>query len=85
MARYAWVTETAVAKGGLVKIEIEFRPGSEVLVRDANSQSGLWYVLGIEAFEDLGQALADAKQRRDRKILILQGQINRLRRLEFKA
>jgi hypothetical protein len=82
--RYAWVTKTALQKGGLPKIRIECRPSSQVLVRDADSRSGMWYVLGIEAFEDLGEAIADARHRRDIKIQFLQGQINRLRRLDFK-
>lgn len=82
--RYAYVTQTALSKGGLTKIRIEPRPGSNILVRDADSSSGVWYVLGIEAFEDLGEALVDARQRRDRKIKILEGQISRLHRLKFK-
>jgi hypothetical protein len=82
--RYAYVTQNALSKGGLTKIRIEPRPGSNVLVRDADSISGVWYVLGIEAFEDLREALVDARQRRDRKIKILEGQISRLHRLKFK-
>jgi hypothetical protein len=81
--RYAYVTRDALAKGGLVKIRIEPRPGSGVLVRDADSVRRLWYVLGIDAFEDLNEARTDARQRRDRKIKALQGQIVRLRKLEF--
>lgn len=82
--RYAYVTQNALSKGGLTKIRIEARPGSDILVRDADSTSGVWYVLGIEAFENLNEALADARQRRDRKIKILEGQIGRLHRLKFK-
>lgn len=81
--RYAWITSTALAKGGLTKIRIEPRPGSDVLVRDADGVSGLWYVLGIEAFEDLLDAKADAMQRKERKIKILEAQIMRLHKMRF--
>lgn len=81
--RYAWLTNVALSKGRLIKIRIAPRPGSEVLVRDADTISGTWYVLGIEAFENLSDAIADARQRRDRKIKVLQAQIGRLRKMDF--
>lgn len=81
--RYAYITKFAPTSSRLPRIRIELRPESKVLVRDADSLSRIWYVLGIEAFEDLNAALADARQRRDAKIRFLQGQIRHLQKMEF--
>lgn len=81
---HAWLTRDCLSKGGIRRIRIEYRPGSSVLVRNADSRSGQWYILGIEVFADFKAALANARQQRDRRIKYLEGQIMRLHRLEFK-
>jgi len=80
---YAWVTKFALSTARIRKIRVERRDGSEMLVRDADDSSRQWFVVGAEAFFSFNEALADARQRRDRKIKILQSQIYRLHRLKF--
>lgn len=83
MNEFAYVTKFALSTARIRKIRVERRDGSDMLVRDADDSSRQWYVVGAEAFFSFSDALTDARQRRDRKIKILQSQVGRLRNLKF--
>lgn len=80
----AWVTKWALTRG-VYPITFERREPGSILIRDAAVRRREYLVLGIDAFENAGEARADARCRRDRRIKALQMQLTRLSRLEFGA
>lgn len=80
----AWVTKWALTRG-VYRIVYERREPGSILIRDAAVRRLEYLVLGIDAFESVSEARADARQRRDRRVKALQMQLTRLSRLEFRA
>lgn len=70
---------------GIRKIEMEPRPGTPRMVRDANSASHQHYILGAEVFEDPDDAVRDAERLRAQRIAKLERDILKLKLLRFAA
>lgn len=70
---------------GIRKIEMEPHQIMPRLVRDANSASHQYYILGAEVFETPAEAVRDAERLRGQRIARLESEILKLKLLCFTA
>lgn len=84
MTKTWYITKYALI-GGIKQIEAAAKPTNDDPSRQWVKKAGdwNWYYVGKEAFDTLDAAIADANERRTRKIVSLKKQIAKLEKADF--